>query len=51
MENIVKKGENAGDQHFLLFQPCLLTVQEQLLSFENISSIWTCLTFFYEVKG
>ena len=24
IENIVGKGENAGNQHFLLFQPCFL---------------------------
>ena len=26
-ENIVEKGENAGNQHFLLFQQCFLTYQ------------------------
>ena len=25
-ENIVGKGENAGDQHFLLFPQCLLPI-------------------------
>ena len=28
-ENIVGKGENAGDQHFLLFPQCLLQYQRQ----------------------
>ena len=28
-ENIVGKGENAGNQHFLLFPKCFLTVQTQ----------------------
>ena len=28
-ENIVGKGENAGNQHFLLFQQCFLTFPKQ----------------------
>ena len=28
-ENIVGKGENAGNQHFLLFPNCLLPYQRQ----------------------
>ena len=32
-ENIVGKGENAGNQRFLLFSLCFLTWQEQILSF------------------
>ena len=31
-ENIVGKGENAGDQHFLLFPQCFLPVPKQILS-------------------
>ena len=25
LENLVEKGENAGNQHFLLFPPCFLS--------------------------
>ena len=32
-ENIVGKGENAGDQHFLLFQQCFLPVQKTNFNF------------------
>ena len=32
-ENIVGKGENAGDQHFLLFSQCFLPYQRQKSSF------------------
>ena len=28
-ENMVRKGENAGNQHFLLFPQCLLFYQNQ----------------------
>ena len=28
VENIVRKGENAGDQHFLLFQQCFLSLSK-----------------------
>ena len=28
VENIVGKGENAGNQHFLLFPQCFLTIPE-----------------------
>ena len=28
-ENIVEKGENAGNQHFLLFPQCFLPVHSQ----------------------
>ena len=31
-ENIVGKGENAGNQHFLLFLPCLLNFSEANLT-------------------
>ena len=33
-ENIVGKGENAGNQHFLLFPQCFLTFPKQISSFE-----------------
>ena len=33
VEYIVKKGENAGDQHFLFFPQCFLPIQRQILSF------------------
>ena len=29
-ENIVGQGENAGDQHFLLFPPCFLSFPRQI---------------------
>ena len=29
-ENIVGKGENAGNQHFLLFPLCFLSFQKQI---------------------
>ena len=29
-ENIMEKGENAGNQHFLLFQQCFLCFQRQI---------------------
>ena len=32
-ENIVGKGENAGNQHFLLFPQCFLPDQRQNSSF------------------
>ena len=32
-ENTVEKGENAGNQHFLLFQQCFLLDQREKLSF------------------
>ena len=31
-ENIVGKGENAGNQHFLLFQQCFLLYQREKLA-------------------
>ena len=33
-ENIVGKGENGGNQHFLLFPHCLLSYQKQKSFFE-----------------
>ena len=33
-ENIVEKGENAGNQHFLLFPQCFLPYQRQKPSFQ-----------------
>ena len=35
-ENIVGKGENAGNQHFLLFPPCFLSYQRQKSSLSYI---------------
>ena len=47
-ENIVGKGENAGNQHFLLFPQCFLPCQRQKSSFElrlfcrlQMLSIWS----------
>ena len=46
-ENDVGKGENAGNQHFLLFPQCFLPYQRQKSSFEllllcrlQMLSIW-----------
>ena len=36
VENIVGKGENAGDQYFLLFPQCF-----QKLSFSGLLKVWT----------
>ena len=51
-ENIVGKGENAGNQHFLLFSQCFLTFQRKIAPFEPHKnchlqklSIWTRLEF------
>ena len=35
-ENIVGKGENAGNQHFHLFQQCFLPHQRQVSSFNPL---------------
>ena len=34
-ENIVGKGENAGNQYFLLFLQCVLPFHKQILDFEG----------------
>ena len=51
-ENIVGKGENAGNQHFLLFPQCFLPIQRRKSSLElhlfcrlQMLSIWTVLEF------
>ena len=56
-ENIVGKGENAGDQHFLLFPQCFIPFQRQISIFEShffsflqIFLIWTSLKFCRLVK-
>ena len=33
-ENIVGRGENAGNQHFLLFSQCFLSHQRQKIKFK-----------------
>ena len=33
IENIARKGENAGNQHFLLFPQCFQPYQRQISSF------------------
>ena len=38
-ENIVEKGENASDQHFLLFPECFPTYQGQKSSKTRLSAI------------
>ena len=51
-ENIVGKGENDGNQHFLLFPQCFLPFQRQVSNFHSLScchfqmlSIWIRLKF------
>ena len=51
-ENIVEKGENAGNQHFLLFPQCFLPhhrekspFQQHLFCHLQMLSIWTSLKF------
>ena len=57
-ENIVEKGENAGNQHVLLFQQCFLPFAKQISIFQphlfcclQILSISTSLEFFCLVKS
>ena len=40
-ENIVGKGENAGNQHFLLFPQCFLPIQRTKFCRLQMLSIWT----------
>ena len=50
-ENILGKGENAGNQHFLLFMQCFLPIPKRIFRFFKIHlfcrlqmlSIWTSL--------
>ena len=51
-ENIVGKGENAGNQHFLLFPQCFLPFPNEISIFLShffcclqMLSIWTSLKF------
>ena len=53
-ENMMGKGENAGNQHFLLFPQCFIPYQSQKLSFQRnlfrrlqILSNWISLFFFF----
>ena len=52
LENIVRKGENAGNQHFLLFPqrflpfPNLFSISDHL----QMLSVWTCPKFCKMVK-
>ena len=57
-ENIVGKGENAGNQHFLLFPKCFLLFPKQISVFQShlfcrlkMLSIWTSLSFCCLVKS
>ena len=38
LENIVEKGENAGDQHFLLFTQCF--AKPSSLASLNVKIMW-----------
>ena len=57
-ENTIGKGENAGNQHFLLFPQCFLPFPEQISIFQSplfcrleMLSIWTGLKFCRVVKS
>ena len=58
-ENIAGKGENAGNQHFLLFTQCFLHIPKKkkilLVSYIYIVcrcfQFWTCLKFCHLVKS
>ena len=57
-ENIVGKGENAGNQHFLLFPQCSLPIPKRISSFKlhlichlQMPSIWTSLKICCLVKS
>ena len=56
-ENIVGKGENAGNQHFLLFPQCFIPFPKQVSSFSNLLcrlqmfGIWTSIKIFGLVKS
>ena len=57
-ENIIGKGENAGNQHFLLFPHCFLAFPRQISDFESLLfcrlqmlSNWAGLKFCHLVKG
>ena len=57
-ENIVGKGENAGNQHFLLFPQCFLPFPKEFSNFLShlfcclqMLSIWTSLKFYRFVKS
>ena len=39
LENIVAKGENAGNQHFLLFPQCLSPLQIESIEFHCLQTL------------
>ena len=43
--NIVGKGENAGNQHFLLFPQCFLTYKGRISPFEQELKYFVCRPF------
>ena len=54
----MRKGENAGNQHFLLFPQCFLPIQKKISVFNfhlfcrlHVLSIWTGLNICCLVKG
>ena len=58
LENTMGKGENAGNQHFLLFPQCfLLYLREKLLFYQSLIwrlqmlSVWSHPKFCCLVKG
>ena len=49
LEEIVGKGEDAGDQHLLLFPQCFLPYQSQKYSFSNIKIVFC--KYFHFLQG
>ena len=57
LENTVGKGENAGNQHFLLFPQCFLSIPRENSVFDlhlfcslQMLSIWTTVKICHLVK-
>ena len=44
-ENILERGENAGNQHFLLFPQCFLLHQRQIVISSNFEIVFCKLMF------
>ena len=49
-ENIVGKGENAGNQHFLLFPKCFLPYENQIIIIQAISKQFSANVFNLDVS-
>ena len=58
LENIVRKGKNAGNQHFLLFAQCFLSIPKTISVFKlhlfcrpEMLSIWISVKFCHLVQS